>query len=117
MLWDLRSEDAVPEDEYSMAHVRDLLDIRGENHDRGAVVRRLAYQLEQLLFGPGIHALRGFMKQQDLRPRLQPSRQDDLLLIAAAELGHLLRGEHRAHAETPHLTTRKPCLGATAQAS
>ena len=48
---------------------------------------KIADQLVDLLLGADIEAAGRVIKDENWRPRLQPSREHDLLLVAAAEVG------------------------------
>ena len=95
----LAGDAALAHDEDAVAHVEDLRQLRRDHQDRHAVGGELVHQAVDLGFGADVDAARRLVHDQDLRVQRQPLGDDDLLLIAAGEVEHLLLDRRRAHAQ------------------
>ena len=81
---------SLAEHEHAMAQVGDLLGVRGVEQDRATVGRELDHKLVDVLLGGDVDAARDVVQQQDLRVGQEPSTEQDLLLVSAAQRAHRL---------------------------
>src|SRR5262249_58473259 len=76
---------ASPEDEHAVADGRELLVVRARAHDAGAGGGGGPHELEDLLAGADVDPLRRLVQEQDRGPRLEPPREQRLLLVPARQ--------------------------------
>ena len=91
----------------AVAHAQDLRQLRGDHHDRLALVGERAQQLVDLGLGADVDAARRLVEEQDVAIAHQPFGDHDLLLVAAREKPHLLRRRGRADVEKPDELVRR----------
>ena len=66
----------------------DLGELGGEQKDRGALRRDLAQERIDLPLRADVDAARRIEAQERAKPRREPARDDDLLLVATTEASH-----------------------------
>src|SRR6185436_16605491 len=71
--------------------------------DRLALVGELAQQDVDLLLGAHVDAARRLVEDEHVAVLREPLGDDDLLLVAAREVAHELRGRWGLDAELPHV--------------
>ena len=76
-------QSALAHDADAVADAEKFGKLRGDDEYRRALFCQLAQELVNFRFGADIDPARWFVKQKDLRSRLQPARDHDLLLVAA----------------------------------
>ncbi len=72
-------------DRDAIAHAENLRHLGRDHEDRDAAFGEPSHQLVDLRLGADVHALRGLIEDQDLRMRLEPAREGDLLLVASRQ--------------------------------
>src|ERR1700738_5405716 len=83
----MRDEPAVQQYEHPVAQGGNLVQVSRTDHDSAAALRSGQDLVMQLRLGRNIDALRGLIQQKDGGTAAQRLRDEDLLLIAAAERG------------------------------
>ena len=76
-------------DRDAIAHAENLRHLGRDHEDRDAAFGEPSHQLVNLRLGADVHALRGLIEDQDLRMRLEPAREGDLLLVASRQRPHV----------------------------
>ena len=86
---------ALVHDQNPVAHAEDFRQLRRNHQNADAALGKLAHELINLELGPDVDTARRLVENDRRRRRLQPFREDDFLLIAAAQVLRLeLRGGH-----------------------
>ncbi len=101
-----------------VAHADQLLDLRGDHQDGGAVGRELVDDLVDLELGADVDAAGGLVQDEEPRPAQQPLADHHLLLVAAGEVlgqraDQLLRAEMDVAAH-PRRPRRRASAGRSA---
>ena len=96
---DLRDAVPVPQHHDAVADRYDLVELRGDEHDRHPIATELVHQLGDLELGTHVDPARRLIEHQQLRLRRQPAGEDRLLLVAAAKQADLLLGVRRRDVE------------------
>ena len=81
----------------------DFLHVRGDHHDRDALIGELAHQRVDLAFGTDIDAAGGLVEEHHARLHGKPLAQHYFLLVAAGE-------RHGLHIDARSLDGQAPCL-------
>ena len=92
-------------DRDAIAHAENLRHLGRDHEDRDAAFGEPSHQLVNLRLGADVHALRGLIEDQDLRMRLEPAREGDLLLVASRQRPHV--GVDRSRLDAQVLDVRR----------
>ncbi len=92
----------VAQHEYAVSAFDDLLELGGDHQHAQALIGELADERLNLGLGADVDAARRLVEDQQLRIGAEPSREQDLLLIAAGKLANLLFGARSLDGETLH---------------
>ena len=103
----------LPHHEDAVAHAEDLRQLRGDEQDRQALSGEVRDRAVHIGLGADVDAVRRLVEDQDPRLRCEPLREHDLLLVAAGEASHHLRGRVRLDAQLLH----EPAASARARAA
>ena len=82
---ELADDPSLRHDKHAVAQVRQLLRVGGYDQHRHALARQVADEPMDLGPRADVDAARGLVENEHFRLRLQPTSDDDLLLIAAAQ--------------------------------
>ena len=82
----------VAQHEHAVRALDDLLELGGDHQHAQALIGEFADERLNLGLGADVDAARRLVEDQELRIGAEPSRQQDLLLIAAGKLANLLFG-------------------------
>ena len=99
--------DPVAQHDDPVAGAQDLLELGRDEHARLAVLGQREDEPLDLGLGADVDAARGLVEDQDLRVRRQPAGEDDLLLVAAAQVADQLVGVRRRDLEQARCTGRR----------
>ena len=91
--------DAVAQHEYAVRALDDLLQFRGDHQHAEPEIGEFADEFLDLRLGADIDAARRLVEDEQLRVGAEPAREQNLLLIAAAQLADLLLRPRRLDRE------------------
>ena len=93
---------AIAQDDDPVGALDDLLQLRGDEHDRQPRLGEIADQALDLGLRADVDAAGRIVEQQHPRLEAQDARQQDLLLVAAGELADPLVGARRLDPQAAH---------------
>src|ERR671915_1812480 len=85
---ELARDAALPHHQHAVGHREYLLQLRGDQQDRLALLRQVVHEAVDLRLRPDVDAPRGLIQQQDVRLAGERLGDDDLLLVAPREPVH-----------------------------
>ena len=86
-------------DDDAIAHAEQFFHVARDHPDRHAAGGKFVDQRVDFRLGSDVHAARGLVENQHLRPAREPFAENDLLLIAAREQADRLGGTRRLHVQ------------------
>src|SRR5687767_50783 len=90
---------AVAKDDDARAPLDELLELRGDHEDAEPRGGELVDERLDLSLRADVDAARRLVEDEERRPRAEPPREEDLLLVSAGELADALVGARRLDPE------------------